>query len=1014
MPLPSQIQYNKHHHNGHFQCGGCQHVYDTPRALNVHLYRSPTCASRVFPHQQELLQCPVPTFTPRPPALITQTNPHPPFHVEFPTETDNNSEQHEYNNLHPDQPFNGISTPPHIPYEIHHQVETALLEILKHVNAPLYLYQRVLAWACAAHKAGYKFLPTRTTYHTQVNYLESLYSMGNLRPRTAPALLEGPHLEATTVYFDFIASLKAIFEDPFINRDENLLVNADDHFTPYIPPDGLLGEAITGSWYQEACRTMIKDPTKDFVLPIGTASDEVEISSKANYKAHPVVFFPMILKRKIRYHHRTCRVLGYVACPHSKSKRPSPSGKDKGQNTRNLHLQLRTIFDGFSQAQIDDSLKNFSLRLGSQTKVVNLLIPHMLMICDAQGADYFCGRPLHYGQKAVRINRACNASPKRCGNPNRPCTHIIQSDLQELYGLHKDSEFSVKKDAFRRAYMYDCYNVFWDLNLGNCKHGIYSQCVSETLHSIENGVLKHALEQLFSHDFPAGLRNKLDEIAIWHSKQPRHTGHKLIGNVRFKTGFTKLTFTTAAEKTYITIALLMALTTEYGRKETRTSFRGRPGDRYIDIIQALELILIFLEWSKQDTFWNINDTETPKRAHFALRKLMAGIARLIPRTTGSKWNTTKFHEFMHMVFDILRYGSPNNTHSGPMEFLHKYTSVNPAMTSQFQRHNFEYQLASRLADHLVIERAYRDMNAHEMDPKAKDKYEDEDDIHQPGPPLPDNVNPDNDDDDNDDSDNNDPANNIDNDPDMEPIVQSIRGSTKCLLTITTKRPLNGPLQCQFDEQWKSKSKNLKNKDDVISSIIQYLELHTTIGTHEVLIITEYHRDQLTFRSHPNYRKKGPWRDWVNVRWETEDDDQNVTDYYTPSQILCFFSHNTGDDPEQLYALVHPCEISGESHSVLTHQWTLEDEYQVVTVDSLQEHVCMYPYAVDGPVHRNKTMMQLLSKDTWKDLLLPDINYDDFDENEEVGWDDDDEGIADGGDIDMGEDSATDDDRSQEL
>ena len=38
----------------------------------------------------------------------------------------------------------------------------------------------------------------------------------------------------------------------------------------------------------------------------------------------------------------------------------------------------------------------------------------------------------------------------------------------------------------------------------------------------------------------------------------------------------------------------------------------------------------------------------------------------------------------------------------------------------------------------------------------------------------------------------------------------------------------------------------------------------------------------------------------------------------------------------------------------------------------------------------------------------------FDENKEVGWDDDDEGIADGGDIDMGEDSATDDDRSQEL
>ena len=138
---------------------------------------------------------------------------------------------------------------------------------------------------------------------------------------------------------------------------------------------------------------MIKDPAKDFVLPIGTASDEVQISEKAQYKAHPVVFFPMIFKRNIRYQPRTCRVLGYVAHPHSKSRRPNPSGTARGQNTRNLHQQLRTIFYSFSQAQIDNSLKNFSLRLGSQTKVVNLLIPHMFMICDAQGADYFCGRP---------------------------------------------------------------------------------------------------------------------------------------------------------------------------------------------------------------------------------------------------------------------------------------------------------------------------------------------------------------------------------------------------------------------------------------------------------------------------------------------------------------------------------------------------------------------------------------------------------------------------------------------
>ena len=59
-------------------------------------------------------------------------------------------------------------------------------------------------------------------------------------------------------------------------------------------------------------------------------------------------------------------------------------------------------------------------------------------------------------------------------------------------------------------------------------------------------------------------------------------------------------------------------------------------------------------------------------------------------------------------------------------------------------------------------------------------------------------------------------------------------------------------------------------------------------------------------------------------------------------------------------------------------------------------------------------MQLLRRNSWKDQLLPNINYDDFDENERVGWDEDKDGIDDNSSIDMGTDSATDDDRSQEL
>ena len=180
--------------------------------------------------------------------------------------------------------------------------------------------------------------------------------------------------------------------------------------------------------------------------------------------------------------------------------------------------------------------------------------------------------PPHYGLTAVSINRACNARPKRCGNPNRRCKHITEKDIKDVYYLASASNDIVKWTTLRKAYAYDCYNAFWDLNLGNCKYGIYGQCVSETLHSIENGVLKQALSQLFDIDFGAHLNGNIDSIVQWHSRQPWQRGQKQFGRIRFPTGITKLTFTTATEKTMVATALIMALCTDLGRCQVTRKF----------------------------------------------------------------------------------------------------------------------------------------------------------------------------------------------------------------------------------------------------------------------------------------------------------------------------------------------------------------------------------------------------------------------------------------------------------
>ena len=396
-----------------------------------------------------------------------------------------------------------------------------------------------------------------------------------------------------------------------------------------------------------------------------------------------------------------------------------------------------------------------------------------------------------------------------------------------------------------------------------------------------------------------------------------------------------------------------------GAKAVKNRFKTNKR-KYDDILEAVELILIFLSWTKQDTFWEVDDTQTPRKAHIALRIMMAGLMKLLPRVTGSKWNLTKVHELLHMIFDMLRFGSPSNTHSGTSEKNHKQFAVIPLQTAQFQRSTFDWQVANRLTDHLVIEKAYQRTHAHRIDPGRQ--HTDEED--------------------NDSVTSNDSADSIENVPQevlvdgmldiVEPIKQSTCGSSHCFIEVHTKRLEAGGYDSCFSEHWKTKaSSNLHMEPDLLQFIFKRLDLHKTVGKHDLHIITEYRRDDEKYRSHPNYRKKGPWKDWVNVRWAS--DDENEDDYYTPSQIQCFFYHTSSDDPTALHVVLHACSNSRENCSILTYKWELEHEYEIVDADSLQDHVCIFPYR-EGDTR----VLQLVPRNLWPDLFV----------NEEIELDDD--------------------------
>ena len=71
--------------------------------------------------------------------------------------------------------------------------------------------------------------------------------------------------------------LLSLFDNVELNQKENLVVNTNNVFSKYKPPNIKLGEVNSGKWYNVAYDNCISAPDTDFLCPIILASDKTTI-----------------------------------------------------------------------------------------------------------------------------------------------------------------------------------------------------------------------------------------------------------------------------------------------------------------------------------------------------------------------------------------------------------------------------------------------------------------------------------------------------------------------------------------------------------------------------------------------------------------------------------------------------------------------------------------------------------------------------------------------------------------
>src|SRR5687768_15141546 len=128
-------------------------------------------------------------------------------------------------------------------------------------------------------------------------------------------------------------------------------------------------------------------------------------------------------------------------------------------------------------------------------------------------------------------------------------------------------------------------------------------------------------------------------------------------------------------------------------------------------------------------------------------------------------------------------------------------------------------------------------------------------------------------------------------------------------------------------------------------------------------MTEYTRQRIIFRCHPNYRNKGAWYDYAMFAWEqplnskiTKASNKAKPDWnkevlhqpvatktsqltsdamLIPPKVHCFIEDHNG----KIFAIIHLCLDNSSKISVLTYRWQLEYLKGKPVTASYKPHEC---------------------------------------------------------------------------
>jgi hypothetical protein len=287
---------------------------------------------------------------------------------------------------------------------------------------------------------------------------------------------------------------------------------------------------------------------------------------------------------------------------------------------------------------------------------------------------------------------------------------------------------------------------------------------------------------------------------------------------------------------------------------------------------------------KRDSYWKRGDKDAKESARKAIHVMLRELIRLWPCVRGNGWEKAKIQEQLHVPDDIERNGAPQGSHTGPTEHNHIRLVKRPAKGTQQRAEIFDRQLGQRVSDAYIVDMAYQWMTTNYDQPSQSLSFQ------------------------------------------VQTTGLSPQGSKGWLFIE------NNPARPCFCAcaLW-SNAKEEHFSYEMVEFLVQhYVSLpgsqYPLIGPslksyHQLVYLsTEYRRSGAILCGHANYCSKGPWYNWVMLRWAPEDNQRYAGD----ADCQAAYGDNEAtamehlDAPGKILGFVTPAPVdwSCETDSVL--------------------------------------------------------------------------------------------------